>query len=598
MNMPGRKGYKHIGVFKMAVFLFFLHAAYSFSQNYLDFNSAAKKDENTWNFFSNLNGQYELSSLSKIRLSNIFVSRFLLARDSWQRDNRLVFMYKHTYSSHLNFDAGLNSRVITNEEAFQKFSQHTIDIKPDIIISSDISISPAGGAGVAVQKTHKDFGLTYGLDSRGNILKDESETAGYSFTSNFEDFGARQNRRYDVSVFWNQNFSPYSSDSLSVGFFYNYNENYLAAENNEVESFGKQNRFVRNNLFYKVSEFLKGRLQTSYEWKNLDRISSYLSDARTEYALENRVYLIYKNDDNSITGNIRFRNEQKRGQNTAINTDTRLTSMQITGSHKPWDAHIFKYNLYLSKYETDTPKVQEQDRDELRWAIFGSYNWLISKSLGFLLQGEVTNSHQTYLFARYSSNNYENRLFRIKSGVSVKPLKKLKNTLIFGIDTNYNIFDFEEFDEVLRSNLVKTWTLSDTLQYYFSERTAISYILMLNNVFVGNFDPQEILFYRNQDRIINQHEFRFNYSFPPSFSLMLGGVIYNFAQIDPTNNYFVQSRQNNFTPQLELIYKSGNKIRLRVLAQLHNGKVTYYGTEKIVTDRIFSKFDINFDYLF
>ena len=578
--------------------VFFCFAFHVKSQDFLDFKLQTFKDENAWNFYGDLQGRYQLTPNSTLKLSNRYNSRKLLPRNIWQEDNYLVFLHNYFFNPTINLDTEFNSKTITNEESYQQFSQHVLDFKPRISINPKAIIEPIGGVGISFQKDHEDTGWVYGLNARGELYRDEESHSSFVMNSMFGDFGPRSNRRYDVNIFWSQKFSHAAADSFSVGTFYNYNENYITRESLAIESFGKETRYVRNLLFYDFSASLKTRLYTNYEWKNLDRINELQRDQRTEYALENRWNWIYVKPTYTINWNVRFRNEQRKGLNTAINSDTRLTSFQIQGNHRLFDNHFLKYNLYLSKYETDTPSSVQQDRDELRWIIFTGYRWQPSPLIGLLLQGEVSKSHQMYLFARYSNNNYQNQIYRIKTGITIKPIQQISNTLLIGIESNYNIFDFESLDEILRSRLVKTWSISDTLQYHFSKNTTISYIFIMNNVQLGSFDPEDILFYRNMDRITQQHQFRIRYFWQPAFTFAFSGIFYNFDQLDPVNNFNLVNNQYNFIPQIDISFFPSRTTQVHLFTQMVNNRVTFYEPDIIITERVFLRARLRVDYLF
>ena len=582
---------------------FFLAALICFvlqleSQDFLDLKLQSFKDENAWNFYGDIVGRYQLTTNGVLKLSNRYNSRKILPRNIWQEDNYLVFLHNYIFNPTINLDTEFSSKTITNEESYQQFSQHILNLKPSIYIDRMATIEPIGGAGIAIQKEHEDMGWVYGINGSGQLYKDRESQSSYTINSLFGDFGPRHNRRYDANIYWSQKFSQAAADSFSIGTFYNYNENYITTESLEIESFGKEDRYVRNILYYDFSSSLRSVLYSTYEWKNLERRNESLSDERTEYALENRWNWIYTQPNFNISWNIRFRNEQRKGSNVAINADTRLTSFQILGDHRLGKNHFLRYDLYLSKYETYTPSSVQQDRDELRWITFAGYRWQPSPILGFLLQADVSLSHQMYIYSQYSNNNYKSEIYRVKSGITFRPWRQVSNTLLFGLEANYNIFDFEELDEILRSRLVKSMSITDTLNYRFSGSATISYVLFLNFMQLGSFDPQEILFYRNMDRVTQQHQIRLKYFWEPALSFAVSGIFYDFNQIDPVNDFEVQNNQYNFIPQVDISYFPSKTTQIHLFAQMVNNRVTYYEPDIIVTDRVFLRARLRVDYLF
>jgi hypothetical protein len=519
-------------------------------------------------------------------------------QQSTQLTNIFSLSHNYRYSPSLSVGSGIFGKLISDDISYQEFNQYTLEIFPEYTINSLLLIRPMIGGGMSKQKKHNDPGTTWGVNLSGFHKGSDERNLTYSLNTRFEKFGSRDNRIVNTNAYWVPIKGRAAADSISAGYFFNYYENYVSTESMEIEASGKGQQYITNYLRYRLSPSSTVEIKSQIQWRNLDRSSALQSERRNEFALENHLFWKYSAENYSYNLNIRFRNEQKRGSNTAINVENRFTAIQFIGENRIWDSNDLYYRLYLSKYESDTPTNQQLDRDELRWGIFGSYRLPLFKTVSLLAQMEIASSHQLYLYSQYSNNNYENRIYSVLGGIDFHPSPSLRNVIFSSLETNYNIFDFEELDVPLRSRLVKSRVIGDTLSYRFGEKSILVYVGMFHNIGLGNFDPREILFYRNQNRLTQRHKILYRYRWSRYLLTSAAFTYYSFAQLNATEKNAPENKQFNLIPQFELSFIPGNMTRILFRIEFNNNTITSYGTQKNTFRRDFIRANIDLDYTF
>jgi hypothetical protein len=536
-------------------------------QNYLD--------ENSWNSSNRLQGDYVINDSWQSNFSNVYNLRYIIARQTRQESNQLRFNVNRSLAANLRLYALIESSYISNDESGQDYAQHTLLGRPAWQITPQIEISPGLGTGLSVDKGHRHGGVVFSLNSNGQVYADAAIKSDYRLLTDYSIFGLRENYRYEGSASWRQQISSLARDSLRIGFFINYNENFLQRGSDAIEALGKSSRFLENTLTYQISRTSEFSLLTFLEWKDLQRNSPSLADSRSDLNLENTLRLQWQQENWSGFWDLRFRNEQRSGANSAINTDTRLTSSRWQSNYQIHPGHTLRARLFLSKYETFTPASQNRDRDELRWLGNVGYTWQIIPQLQSRVDAEVSENHQVYLASAFSSNNNRNRIYLAKTALQAQPWPWLENTLTAAAEANYTIFDFEDSGVLLRSRLVRNWSISDSLRVQLHQRLSVHYYFFWSQLGLGNFDQGTTLFYRDQDRYTRQHQVGLNARLWSRWRLHPGIIYYTFAQRNPRGNQRSENDRRNLVPYLELSVPRSNNLLFFLLAEWHENETIF-----------------------
>jgi hypothetical protein len=566
--------------------------------------SVVEKEETTWNWQNRLNAVFGLNPRSFIQVDDNYNAYYLFSRNTWQEQNRLQINHSYIYSTRLNLITALNSRVLSEDETFRESSDHTLLFKPRYVLGEILSIQPSLGTGFSLQKNHDNAGIVYGLSGRSQVSEKGLGRVSLFADLRHEDFGPRQNRIYNNRVVWYDDLSAFASDSLSLGYFVNYNENFIQENSENLEENNKERRYINNTLKYKLSASSRVQLLSKYEWKllesrrNLELPGQPIKkerDNRKDSAVENYLRFYYQGRSVFAQAGLRFRNELKRA--TGFNFDSRLTGLFFNTGTTLFGNDLLALNNFLSKYETYTPDDVKQDRDDLRYRLMASYRLTLRNHMQMRLMFTFNQSHQQYLFAEYSNNNFVNRLYEAGVGFGHRFLRHFHHSFGYKIRTNFDIFDFEGGTSSIRSRLVKSWAINDTLQYRLTNRLNMTYQFQYNSSGIGNWYEEELLFFRNQTRIVQQNRFAVRYFWPPFVHLNLAVTLYRFTQYNPIADA-KENEQRNLIPHFELDYTPVPHTRVNLMLQMTRNAQERFGNNPGTTLRSFTRGRIRVEYFF
>lgn len=133
---------------------------------------------------------------------------------------------------------------------------------------------------------------------------------------------------------------------------------------------------------------------------------------------------------------------------------------------------VFEINKY------DTPSVNEnRDRDQLIMRYSQKYNHIFSNVFSGGVELEGRYRHLVYLMKENSINNVKERSLKFVPYFSYKN-KNLEMTPEFQIFVNYRSFDYEFLFQSIRSDVQRSLTLRDSINYYVNNnfRFNVSYL--------------------------------------------------------------------------------------------------------------------------
>ena len=160
--------------------------------------------------------------------------------------------------------------------------------------------------------------------------------------------------------------------------------------------------------------------------------------AGLEYRISNRNASLL-NPDDFTSEQVARRNEILQNSSYSQNRFSLFTQNQVTVA----EGHRISLDGRASILRYDTPELNVDDRDELTyWLQVGSDHYLSDYlSGGFSLAGEAT--HQVYLNAQRSIDNYWRRSLRFRPFFDWNPFDNLHIRQNFLVRANYTVHDFE-----------------------------------------------------------------------------------------------------------------------------------------------------------
>ncbi|RMF61014.1 MAG: hypothetical protein D6748_02690 [Calditrichaeota bacterium] len=493
------------GQINLAVVFLLFYPLFLFSQPASTFQVTTQKDFISWNWNGLLQSRIATGESSSLDIKNVFRSTLFQQSnqtDKWRDENTLQLSWEHPINNWLNTRTFLNSRILSDENAFVDFSKHLGGQEFSLKLLPHLQVTPALGwtvedaFNIQDQGWYSHLGLSINqLDLGGYLNNTELKNVLRSFPD-------RKNQEFTFATRWFKRFSPYATDSLRLGYQYSENRYYINPTQftNTIDHPQEQviinSRFLNNQLQYNISPHSALAILTTLKNRHIDQSNpAPLSNKRKEISLENQIqYLL-------TLGTVQFQIgaffSQVSNDNPELRTDISVLQSAFNSRlrYQPGRKHLTWLQFSYTKLEYNTPEVflnerdrnTRDDRDELRFIMNGGYQHRFSDYFSASIFGNVYLFHQIYLRSGRSANNNWNRIYQMGAHFQHILSSRFSHRYQLKILANYTAFDFDNLLPQLRSFVFRKLIYTDSLKFQLTDNLSLGSIYQYQKEDNGTF---------------------------------------------------------------------------------------------------------------
>ena len=596
----------------------------AFAQQPSHYQLTLNKDYISWVWSVNFQTAVSTVGKSHLEFNNQLQSslyRQSSQTDRWRDENTLAFSWHFPLSRNFTTRTIVESRIYSDETANRKFNKHLVAQELQWRITSNITVTPAGGMAFeesfnkADQGWYGKLGLTLSRISMGDYINTTD------LSSQLRAFPGRNNQEHTLYTGWTRQFSSQASDSLKLGYQYSETRYYIQAPVGTappIETVYINTRFLSNQLQYLLSEQSLLLVTTDFKHRDIDQSLSpeslnLNSRRRVELALENQIEYIIS------WQKWRWHNmiftSQVENDNPSVETDisTLQTAFSTSLERKNNNGQYYWGKFSYTKLEYNTPSLEDvqsplglrnrQDRDEQRFIFDIGLRFPLRRYFTVGLKGNVYLFHQIYLRSGRSQNNNWNRVYQLAGEFDHLVTDDIRHRQSVKILANYTVFDFEELLPTVRSYVFRKLIYNDSLVVKLSKNLEIFNIYQLEKEDNGSFF--KAAFAQMVNRELTAHFFNIGLTHRNILGLQLsfGFTMFNRNEWGYNGDRAkIKLREfESFSPRITLIYPASQRLLVYLnYAPNRTSNKTKGLTEQIFTENVqyFTSGNINLRYTF
>ena len=552
----------------------------TFTGNYLntDFNN----NINTSNLLARINFEKDFGKFN-ISLNERFTSNVTKLEDNFFRDvNELYFETNYKVSPGFYAGGGVRSKSLSDQRSgginqnrndfyFSNFDLYPSDI---IYINSKLGLSQDDQVG------EFNTGFRGELNSEIAGLNIEDYFSNSIVKLSYENLTEKLNYNYQVASEIFKSFSQFSENDAVVGYYNRRNDLYSPASSDVMAEYGVQNNietrdenyfYVEDRLRYLLQEnvlFSIGGVFSTKNTKNLVKYKVFSNSAifdnnydseRTENNLQfsadveytkDRWYtkvglLLTERSENNLPINLEGLTPSQVSEVEQVeldkNNSSSRTSLLLESNYRLSNTNTFRFrgSSSILRYDTDSDQNFD-DRDELLYlgSISHEYNNLNSFRLETIFDASIYKL--SYLLQERSSNNNVNRIFRLTSNSTFRPIENITNKSSFQVLANYTVYDFEDLVSQIQSFSYRQLSIRDSLFYNITPEMSVNIFTDLKFSEQGEFNDDDF-----SVRPLTYFEDK-------NFFTGLNYLFYEFIELSLGFKYFEQKRFEYIDGEKEL----------------------------------------------
>jgi len=367
------------------------------------------------------------------------------------------------------------------QETIVEYSNHSAGLFSTYSLDKTLHFKPYLGYQRAKNISKTDWGWDAGIATKVTNYKLGEYNTNLEASSDYDFFDARQNYNNKFATSLVTQFTPYTRDSLRVGYEES-SKQFYSVSGDEIIEAKLYSRDIKNFMFYAISPSNILSLETRIRSSDV----SYFV-RRNQFFLENRVVLRHFGSNFDYEIDFRTNDETLDNTNTITDSRTRQSAIGIKTYYNYNRKNELGFNLAYVKLQHDTPdENNNDDRDEQRFVMDFSYKREISDVLSFMFDVYGFLYHQIYLFSPQSGNNNWNRVLKLSPEVVYKN-EHFTNRLSTSVLANYTVYDFDRQNLATRSYLSRKYALSDSALLDLNSTISIGFHGRLEFEEKGNF---------------------------------------------------------------------------------------------------------------
>ena len=547
-----------------------------------------------WNY--QLNTTKKIGKKTQFSLQENFRSSMLRLsnnEDRWKDDQNLKVIFNYQILPTFIIESGLASiSFVDKQSGFNNDIQtHVGQVGIKMFPLPNVSVLANVGPKWDYRLEQKDVGTT--VDA--SVAANDVDLGGYNnnlyVTIDQDRFSERQNRDFNFQHLISKEFVPGTSDSIRIFDTYQRRDNYTS-QTGDIESIRESVRGLNNLLSYKVSDVVRLRARSTFQFKNVELQSVSTNEER-----------LRKRNDQYISNSLSMQLEKKKmtgGLHLTYWSQIQSYDIETDKSNTPFSKRtafvtpdnesnrllltsdfglklgradsVYTY-FSVSRFQYDTPDTNNfDDRDELRLnsRFVGIHRF--SPFLKLELNASVNLYHLVYIFGERSADNNWNRIFSLNPRLEFTPNKNFRLKQSFEVLANYVDYDFEDQSVLTKSFVFRKFAVEDSVLWRVSLKSMISvgYRLELEENGQLSWDDwtERVLITRRSQwfRVL------WNYSILQKFTLAPGFSVYSRNEWRHNNDQFgveVIEKADNYSsygPIFRLYYLPSQKLQLTINA--------------------------------
>ncbi len=452
----------------------------------LSLQSAFTKQHTSWIWQDRFFASRQKTGAFSWQVNENFNSRIILpgsAVSQWKDDQTLNALF-YFNSSRYQLGWYINSWLQADKhtDKLKTFYNHAGGIFTRFDISHNLSLTPYAGYQFSRNISQRDAGWDVGLDGKLSGLMSGAYRSALDFSSNYDFYDTRKNYNNNFRAAVTSRFSAFAGDSMHVSYMESIKQFYDNSGSALIDV-SLYNREFSNMLYYAVAPRATLQLQTQIVSKNV----SYFNK-RNNFLIGNRISYNYTGNRLHYNFNFRTTDETLDTDGTRTDSRTRQSAFGFNSAYLFNPSDNLHLNLSYIKLQYDTPDSvsNNDDRDEQTFVLSMDYFHRFSPLLSMHIKTYGYLFHQLYIFREQSINNHWNRIIKLEPSVQYRG-KTINNHFATSVIANYTDYDFDKLSLQTRSFLFRKYTLSDSISYNFTDRSAVSVRGRLEIEEKGNF---------------------------------------------------------------------------------------------------------------
>lgn len=470
----------------------------------------------------------------KISLSNMFLSNVSKLEQNFYRDyNNFKFIL--TYETFNNFRSGIgfqnvfftddkNVETNKNNSSFY-FSDFEYKLRNNVSINSRLGLKTEDQIG----EFNSGFSGLINLNASNYFIEDYMTNG--NMTAFYENLIQKQNHNYELSANLFKRFTSYADNNGFIRFYDMRNDFYYPATASISNIYGVRNnierryekyfsvgdllnyRFSRNLYFSFNGSYMNRIITKEYKYKSspIDILLENVYDTKINEAflelsgtlnfsfskINSRFKMMYnERSENHIPVNTGNYNQSQisalENNEKNKNNNSRRASLILDLEYLLSNINSFGFTGTASslRYDTDFDENYD-DRDEFESIISAYHIFNNLRNFNIETRFEVIISKLSYIFSQRSANNYKNRIFRLSSGSSFKPVKNFSTKNLLQVLANYTVYDFEDIISQVQSFSYRQLSVWDSSSYKFTKLLTLNLRGELKFYEQGQFNNSE-----------------------------------------------------------------------------------------------------------
>jgi len=358
--------------------------------------------------------------------------------------------------------------------------------------------------------------------------------------------------------------TPFAQDifnHLTVHFKETRREYFIDPENpGRTEIRTTTNREIKNRFSYILPLHIRllynVRFSSATDYLNFYIADSSANRKRDSYQFQNQIFLSRFKNNLHLRGG--FSIDQNQDQSSANRDEIRLpadykysrTTLNALSSYRLSKTDSLSIRYQVSLLHFDTPDSNNtDDKDELSYVFNPQLSVALSPYLRWNLSGQVYLHHLIYLHSSRSGQNHWNRVYTIRSNLSLSIPARLTWSSTQSISSNYFIYDYEDSAFVnISSRIFRSLYIDQSVDYFLSSQWNIKFRISGRFEDDGLLDWNRFIQEKYSDRIQVSQEFLINFR-ARSVQIFAGPV--------NSRRWFYQNTAGNGKTLIQYVYRNG-----------------------------------------
>lgn len=564
-------------------------------------------DLNSANFNSILNYENNIERFGFL-ITNNFLSNVSKLNKNFFRDfNSLNLLMSYDVKENLNLGVGFQNKFYTDDKTVETNQNNSNYFYANMNASMMNSVFLNTKLGYKAEDQIGEFnsGFSGFFETQTNNFNLNDYITNGNLILFYEDLDQKQNHNYEINTeiykrfaqqvdntgrltFYNQKNDFFFPASPGIALLYNVLNNIESRDENyfyigDMLNYGftgdivlsiggnYMNRIIKREYKYKPSSaniYFENTYDNQITENNLEVFTNLNYNWRNLFT-QLRVIISERSENHSLLNTEGLTaaqiSELERAEKNK-NNNSRRTSFLFNAFYPLSNTNSFNFtgSTSLLLYDTDFQDNYD-DRDETESILSASYNFNNLNNFNIETRFEYIVSKLSYIYSQRSANNYTNRVYKLGSYSSFKPVERFTTNNFFQVLANYTVYEFEDLISQVQSFSYRQLSIRDSSSYNLGRGFKLNFAAELKfyeqGEFLNNsFSVKPITFYAEQ-------------FYMPGINYMIN----NFLNFGIGYKYYIQDRYNYDESEKVLanVYKSYGPVGIAEMYMNNNSLIKF-----------------------